>query len=330
MSTMREVAERAGVSAKTVSRVINNDRYISADVRRRVEAAVTELAYVPNVLARTFRSGRDAAIGIAVPDVSDPFFAAVIHAVERTARARGAAVFVTSLGEDGEYEQPALEALLSRQLAGLITTPVADSQAYLAPWKTRTALVFIDRPPNKLTGADYVVQDDVAGAYTATEHLIAHGHQRVAFLGDRYRMATTQRRLQGYRSAQRAAGFDPDDDLIQTDIRSEADAAAAMTKIHGLPDPPTAVFSSNATCSIALVPVLQSASTGPVAVIGFGDFPLAGSLPTPFTVIDQDPDALGSLAASRTFARIDKPAQRLRRATTVPVSLVIRRSCGPH
>jgi len=127
-STMREVAERAGVSAKTVSRVINHKRYISADVRSRVEAAVAELAYVPNSLARTFRSGRDAAVGIAVPDVADPFFAVVIHAIERIARERGAAVFVTSLGDDGQYEQPAVEALLGRQVAGLITTPVAAAR----------------------------------------------------------------------------------------------------------------------------------------------------------------------------------------------------------
>ncbi len=90
------------------------------------------------------------------------------------------------------------------------------------------------------------------------------------------------------------------------------------------------MFSSNATCSIALVPVLQASTAEPVAVIGFGDFPLAAALLPPFTVIDQDPDNLGSLAAARMFARTDKPGQRLRRGTTVPVGLVVRCSCGPH
>src|SRR5689334_24331866 len=85
MSTMRQVAERAGVSAKTVSRVMNNDRYVSADVRLRVEQAIAELKYVPNVLARTFRSGRDAAIGVAIPDISDPFFGTLTHEVEQIA-----------------------------------------------------------------------------------------------------------------------------------------------------------------------------------------------------------------------------------------------------
>src|SRR5688500_7098698 len=116
MSTMRDVAARAGVSAKTVSRVMHNDRYVSDDVRRRVESAIQELKYVPNTVARTFRSGRDAAIGIAVPDISDPFFATVTHTVEQIARRHGVAVFVTSLGSDEAAERAGVEELLGRQI----------------------------------------------------------------------------------------------------------------------------------------------------------------------------------------------------------------------
>jgi LacI family transcriptional regulator len=107
MSTMRQVAERAGVSAKTVSRVMHHDRYVSDDVRRRVEQAIRELQYVPNVVARTFRS--DVTTPSASPSrtFSDPFFATLTHEVERVARARGVAVFVTSLGDDGAHERPA-------------------------------------------------------------------------------------------------------------------------------------------------------------------------------------------------------------------------------
>src|SRR4051795_2260273 len=120
---MREVAALAGVSAKSVSRVLRHDRYVSDDVRLRVERAVAELQYVPNVLARTFRSGSDNAIGVAVPDISDSFFAALTHAVEAVARSHERAVIVTSLGNDGSRERAGVEALLGRRLAGLITTP---------------------------------------------------------------------------------------------------------------------------------------------------------------------------------------------------------------
>src|SRR3954469_24077248 len=193
---MREVAALAGVSAKSVSRVLRHDRYVSDDVRLRVERAVAELHYVPNVLARTFRSGSDNAIGVAVPDISDPFFAALTQAVETVARARGTAVIVTSLGGDEAGERAGLEALLGRRLAGLIATPISRDQSYLEPWLSRTAVVFVDRPPRGVK-ADSVIEDDLAGAREATAHLLAHGHRRVAFVGDDRRIATTARRVKG-------------------------------------------------------------------------------------------------------------------------------------
>src|SRR3712207_4090680 len=147
---MRQVAERAGVSAKTVSRVMHNDRYVSAGVRQRVEQAIAELGYVPNALARTFRSGRDAVVGVAVPSISDPFFASLTDEVERIARARGVAVLVTGLGHDPAQEQAGVQALLGRQVTGLIMTPISADQSYLRAFQNRTIIVFIDRPPAKI------------------------------------------------------------------------------------------------------------------------------------------------------------------------------------
>ncbi len=162
MSTMRDVARLAGVSAKTVSRVMNNDRYVSDEVRTRVLQAVEELQYVPNVMARSFRAGQDTAIGVAVPSVGG-FFGQVVDAVERIARDRGSAVYLTCLGQDPDGEQAAIEALLSRNIVGLIAAPIADDQSYLRTWRERTAMVFVDRRPRKL-GAAFVVHDDNAGA----------------------------------------------------------------------------------------------------------------------------------------------------------------------
>src|SRR6195952_883657 len=170
MATMRDVALHAGVSAKTVSRVVNNDRYVSPDVRLRVERAIDELQYVPNMLAVTFRTGRDAAIGVAVPGVADPFFAGIIGAVEREASRRGAAVIVTSVGWEPSHERQSIEAVLHRRVAGMIICPVGPDMSFLGPWPRRAPPVFVDRVPAKLT-ADAVVQDDVGGGRQATAHL---------------------------------------------------------------------------------------------------------------------------------------------------------------
>jgi LacI family transcriptional regulator len=326
MSTMRQVAERAGVSAKTVSRVMNNDKYVSDDVRRRVEEAIAELKYVPNVLARTFRSGRDAAIGVAIPDISDPFFATLTREIEQIARSRGVAVFITSLGRNGADEQGRVEALLGRQLTGLITTPVSTDQSYLAHWQDRTTIVFIDRSPAKIT-ADSVVEDDHGGAYAATTHLIEHGHRRVGFMGDSVTTATTARRLEGYRAALDDAGIALDRTILVLGLTLEADFGKAVADLLAQPEPPTALFSSNAWCTIGIIPGLQSAGRSDLPLISFGDFPLATAIQPPITVIDQDPTSVGRVAATRLFERLDHPNRRLKRKIVLPVPLITRGSC---
>jgi LacI family transcriptional regulator len=326
MSTMRQVAERAGVSAKTVSRVINNDRYVSADVRGRVEQAITELDYVPNPLARSFRAGRDAAIGVAIPDISDPFFATLTREVEQIARSRGVAVFITSLGRNPDEEQGRVEALLGRQLTGLISTPIGADQSYLRPWQDRMAIVFIDRAPSRIT-ADSVVEDDHDGAYQATAHLAGHGHRRIAFIGDSVATSTTARRLVGYRAALRAAGIAEDPGLVMLGPTTADEAAKAVLDLVRLDDPPTALFSSNAWCTIGIIPALQAAGHHDIPLISFGDFPLAEAIQPPPSVIDQDPVAVGRVAATRLFERIDHPHRRLKRTIVLPVPLVVRGRC---
>ncbi len=322
---MREVALHAGVSAKTVSRVLRNEAYVSEVVRERVNTAVRELQYVPNTLAVSFRTGRDGAIGIAVPDIADPFFAQIVQAVEVEARARRTAVIVTSLGYDPDYEQAAVESLLQRQVLGLISCAVAGDQSYLAPWVKRTPMVFVDRAPARLT-ADCVIEDDAGGARMATEHLLGHGHRRIAFIGDEYRASTSLHRLEGYQDALVAAGIAPDESLVYL---GETDAVAldrAFDRMTEAPDPPTAVFSSNARCTLSVYPALQRRAGEGLALISFGDFPMATCLDPSVTVIDQDPGAVGTFAVQRLFARIADPGKRLRRRTVLPVSLTERDS----
>ena len=181
MTTMRDVARVAGVSAKTVSRVFNDDPHVTEETRERVRWAMQKLNYVPNLLARSFRAGSDAAVGLAVPDIADPFFAAMTSSIEVDLVGRGMAVVVTSLGQ-GDHERSALEALLRRQISGLIVACVSADQSYLAPWQERTPIVFVDRAPKGISGT-YVIEDDLGGAREAVTHLAGHGHRRVAFLG---------------------------------------------------------------------------------------------------------------------------------------------------
>jgi LacI family transcriptional regulator len=328
MTTMRDVARVAGVSAKTVSRVFNDDPHVTVETRERVRWAMQKLNYVPNLLARSFRAGADAAVGLAVPDIADPFFAAMTGSIEVDLVGRGMAVVITSLFHGGlaaERERAALEALLRRQISGLIVACVSADQSYLTPWQERTPMVFVDRAPRKLTGV-YVIEDDLGGAREAVTHLASHGHRRVAFLGVSTPVTTTQRRLKGYRSALVENGLDESPDLVCMPAESADESAAELVKRLAAPNAPTAVFSSNIPCTMALVQALRQAERTDIALVGFGDFPMAGALTPAVTVVDQNPARLGHIAVERLLARIEDPGAEPRRRTVLPVHLIPRGS----
>ncbi|MCS5713636.1 LacI family transcriptional regulator [Herbiconiux sp. CPCC 205716] len=323
MATMREVAAAAGVSPKTVSRVLNDDPHVSPATRERVEASMRELAYVPNALATTFRSGRSPVIGVAVPDLIDPFFAAIVTAVEEEALAHDLSTLVTSLGHDPSRERTVLESVLRRQLSGLVVAPTTNDHAYLEAWAARIPIAFVDRAPGRLE-ADAFLQDDHGGARDATAHLIAHGHRRIGFLGDSLAAPTIAERLEGYREALAAAGLPFDDDLVALDAATRPGAAEALRRLRAPDRAVTAVFSSDARCTMAAVPTVTA---HPIALTAFGDFPLADSLTPAITVMAQNPAALGRLAAARLVERAAHPTRTLPRRTVLPVTLVERASC---
>jgi len=331
MTTMRDVARVAGVSAKTVSRVFNDDPHVAAETRERVRWAMQKLNYVPNLLASCYRAGADAAVGLAVPDIADPFFAAMTGSIEVDLVGRGMAVVISGLfqggprGQSAERERSALEALLRRQISGLIVACVSADQSYLAPWQERTPMVFVDRAPKGLSGV-YVIEDDLGGAREAVTHLAGHGHRRVAFFGVTTPVTTTRRRLKGYRSAVAENGLDTSPDLICMPAESPGEAAAELMKRLAAPNAPTAVFSSNIPCTMALIQALHQAERTDVAVVGFGDFPMAAVLTPAVTVLDQNPAELGHIAVERLLARIEDPHAEPRRRTVLPVRLIPRGS----
>jgi len=323
MTTMRDVAVLAGVSAKTVSRVFNDDPHVLPGTRARVTDALRELGYVPNSLAQSFRTGRPPMLGVAVPDLADPFFAVLAKAVEEVAAGVDMAVLVSSIGYDPRCEPGALESLLGRSLSGLVLAPTSQDHGHLAPWASRLPVVFVDRPPRNLA-ADAFTGDDREGGRIATGHLLARGHRDIAFVGDSPAMTTTAERLAGHRAALADAGLRPADELVAFGAVDLESAERVVARLRSAARPPTALITGDARTTMTLVPALAGSSW---ALVGFGDFPMAHMLSPALTVVDQDPAALGRLAAERVVARIGAPERRFRRHTVRPVRLVERRSC---
>src|SRR5262245_43542286 len=214
--TMREVATLAGVSLATVSRVINDEGSVRPDLAEKVQEAVALLGYRRDLTATNLRRAdrASASIGVVFDDVANPFHAALLRGVETVARTRGVLPLVGSSDEDPARERELAEAFLSRRVDGLIVVPAGRDQSYLSAERDAgVALVFVDRPP-AFIDADFVVSDNAGGARVATAHLIAHGHRRIAFLGDRESIFTATERRRGYEEALAEHGIPYDSALV--------------------------------------------------------------------------------------------------------------------
>jgi LacI family transcriptional regulator, galactose operon repressor len=305
--TMRDVAALAGVSLKTVSRVINAEPGVSADLTARVSRAIDQLDFRPNQAASSLRrnDGRTASIGVVLEDVANPYSAAVHRAVEDVARSHGLIVLAGSVDEDPERERRLAMAFIARRVEGMIVVPTGSDQSYLATdQRAGMAIVFVDRPPTHLD-ADVVLSADRDGASIGVRHLVEHGHRRIAFLGDLRSIWTAQERHAGYVDALASSGLPIYPDLVLHDLRSSEQAMAAGTKLLDGPAPPTAIFASQNLITIGLLRALQTRqSERRIAVVGFDDVPLSDLLVPGVTVVAQDPARIGRIAATTLFSRI--------------------------
>ncbi|WP_082589077.1 LacI family DNA-binding transcriptional regulator [Nostocoides sp. Soil756] len=325
---MREVAALAGVSVKTVSRVVNQEAGVSSAVRERVSSAVSRLDYRPNLAASNLRraGARTGLIGALVQDLSNSFSAGVLRALEDTARAHRTGVLATSLDEGVERERELVHDLVTRRVDGLVIMPASTRHDYLvSELRTGTPAVFVDRPPRGVD-ADSVVVDNASGARSGTEHLLARGHRRIAGLFHLTQIVTVQHRIDGFRSAHEAFGLVPDPRLVVTDISSAEEATRVVDRLLALDDPPTAIFAArNLLATGAVRSLAQHGLRRSVALVGFDDFPLADLLDPPLTVVRQDVARIGRTVGELIFQRIDGDTSPPRHVVIEP-TLVVRGS----
>ncbi len=326
---MRDVAALAGVGIKTVSRVINREPNVSSATIERVQSAAARLNYQPDIHAGNLRRSdrRTQTLGLLVGSVANPFSGAVHRAVEDAATARGVAVFASSLDDDPARERLAVSAFLRRRVDGLILTAVSKSQGYLLPEQERgTPIVFIDREPSGID-ADAIVSTNTEGAALATRHLLELGHRRIAFLGDRHDIQTATERRRGFLEELGRAGVPTGDAWVIEDLHDENAAHAAVRDLFAGDRHPTAVFSAQNLITMGAIRGLRDRNLqSTVALVGFDDVELGDLLDPGVTVIAQDPDRIGRLAAERIFARLD--GQDLPTETVVVPTTLIERGSG--
>lgn len=334
LATMADVARLARTSVATVSAIVNGSARVSPELAARVRAAIAEVGYRPDGIARSLKKGATQTIGLLVTDITNPFFTAVVRSVEATAQARGYSVILCNSDEDLKEERTYLDLLRTRRVDGLILVPSGGGGDYAGlAGDVKVPVVFVDRSVPGVA-VDTVTVDNSRAVEAAVEYLLRLGHRRIGFITGLPHLSTSAERLKGYRRALRKAGVAVDPDLVrQGDFRQEG-ALQATQSLLALRPRPTALFAANNLMAIGAMLALRAAGLDCPAEVSFAcfdDFEWAGAFHPRLTVLRQPTAEIGRRAMELLLERLTPgkngtaPPHRL----VLRAELVVRDSCAP-
>ncbi|WP_114045893.1 LacI family DNA-binding transcriptional regulator [Acidipropionibacterium virtanenii] len=331
---LKDVASRAGVSVKTVSNVVNNKPYVKPETRQRVEAAVKELGYRPNIAARQLKRGRSGFIGLVVPEFETPYFAELASRIWAEAERHGYTTLLNLTGADPKLERSAFQGVGNQLIDGLIFSPQALSGPQIIERTEALPMVMLGEQPVP-TGLDHVAIDSVRAARKATDHLLARGHRRIGAIGLSTGRGTSLQRAEGYRQALRAAGIPIDQELaVGVPSYSRRAGHAAMNRLLCLPEPPTAVFCFNDAMAVGAIRACYEAGISvprEMAVAGIDDIPEGRYITPSLTTVSPDLEFLARETIRLLLRRIEAVASDDTPPgvdISVPWRLTIRESTG--
>jgi LacI family transcriptional regulator len=326
VATIKDVAARAGISYTTVSHVLNGTRPVSETLRRKVEAAITELDYVPSGVARSLRRRSTGTLGLLVPNASNPYFAELARGIEDHAERNGYSVILCNSDDDSRKQLRYLRVLLEHRVDGLIVATITSDAVFAqALAAVSLPLMLVDRSLDGVS-ADRLQTDHEQGAYLATRHLLELGHRQLVYIAGPLATQVVQSRLLGYRRALREAGLSAAAP-IDCAFTSPAGHAAAMTLL-GATNKPTAIVAGNDMIAIGVLRAaaeLQLRVPEQLSLVGFDDIEVSRYLHPALTTVAQHIGQLGERAAERLLQRIrntDLPTTSQRLAAT----LILRES----
>ena len=330
--TIRDVAQRVGVSPMTVSRVINDSALVSPETRRRVEEAISELGYVPSRLARGLSAKRTGTLAVIVPDVANPFFTLIVRGAEDVARRAGYRVILCDTRADLGVEREVVEEMIAHRVEGILIAPVSDrSREHLRRLaKFAVPFVLVDRTVPDIS-ADAVLGDSAEGAQRLVEHLLSLGHRQIGLIVETDEVSTARDRRRGYEAALEGAGVPVDPALIVEATVDPAGGFEGMRRLLELDDRPTAVFTVNNLVALGAIEAVRAAELevpDDLALVCFDDIEYASRLYPFLTVMEQPAETFGTLGTQLLVERIEGRAPDRTRVVVLPAEFVVRRSCG--
>ncbi|AGB42375.1 transcriptional regulator [Halobacteroides halobius DSM 5150] len=330
--TIKDVAKEAGVSYATVSRALNDHPDVNEDTRKRILKIASEIGYQPNVIARGLVSQETKTIGLLIPDITNPFFPEVARGVEEAAIEAGYNIFLCNTNWSKEREEHYIDALLQKQVDGLIITPSSENLDHLERLlnsKVKTVFVssFIKHP-------DFtsIIVDNVTGAQRAVQHLIERGHKKIGFVGAGEDRFANQERLKGYKQALEANNIEIRPKYIKNQEGSYKRKSGyyLMKELLSLDQYPTAVFSYNDLLALGAIQAIREEGLSvpeDVAVIGFDDISFASLPEIQLTTVAQPKYDMGQLALENLLEQIkDKKEKSISRRILLDPKLIIRKT----
>jgi LacI family transcriptional regulator/LacI family repressor for deo operon, udp, cdd, tsx, nupC, and nupG len=332
MAVLRDVAEKAGVSTATVSRVLNNAPNVNPETRSRVEKAIKALNFKPSRVAQRLRikDGHRKMIGLVVPDIQNPFYVEVVRGVEDKAYANNYALLMCNFAQDEIKEKLYLDIMKSESVDGLIVAPVHERDKDVQDLVlSGLPIVCVDRGLSDLD-VDVVLVDNEQGAYDAVNYLIKLGHTRIAYIGGLPTIPTSRQRRMGYESALKDNNLKLDESLIKFGDSKHESGKVLAGELLQMKDPPTALFTGNNLITLGALETIHSRGLNvpnDISILGFDDMPWSISLNPPLTAVSQPGYEIGRRAADMLFQRIAEPEQGSAKIV-LKTKLIIRQSCS--
>lgn len=332
-ATIRDVANAAGVSLSTVSRVLHGHPAVDSDLQKRVLEAIQKLNYQPNRSAQRLRSKMSSVIGLVISDIENPFFTSIVRGVEDVAYSQQMTVVLCNTDEDPVKQQRYVDVMAEERVAGLIIAPAfGDSVHSLNKLRdSGIPIVLLDRNigENKI---DAVMVDNIAGAYTATQHLLSLNRRRIALVNGDTHIKTFEDRYKGYIKALTDANIKVNKNYIvevHPKIERSFQATLELLQLHPRPD---AIFAGNNLITVGVLKAIKHLELKipeEIALVGFDDMPWSSELFPPVTSIAQPTYELGQEAARLLIRRLQDP-NAFQQTIMLQTRLIVRESCGAY
>ncbi len=331
MSSLTDVAKKAGVSIATVSRVINNGTNVNEETRAKVLKAIKELKYQPSRVAKRLRSKSSSSnlLGLLIPDIQNPFYVDVLRGVEDVAYENNYAVIMCNFAQDEQKEKMYLDILQQESIDGLIAAPAHEKDVnVLRLLDEGLPIVCVDRG---LVGkeVDVVVVNNRDGAYQAVDHLVKSGYKRIAYISGQKQIPSSKYREQGYRDALMDNGVEIDLDLIKYGDSKYHSGVELCAELLNMKNPPDAIFTGNNLITLGALEMIHERNLKipeEVAIIGFDDMYWSLSLNPPLSAVRQPAYEIGRRACELLIQRIGDPTRSVIQMT-LNAQLMIRKSC---